>query len=45
LYTSGYTRNALTTGGRLHAGVQLLNKPYRREELARRIREIFGRLP
>ena len=43
LYTSGYTRNALTTGGRLDAGVQLLNKPYRREELARRIREILAR--
>lgn len=43
LYTSGYTRNALTTGGRLDAGVQLLSKPYRREELARRIREIFAR--
>lgn len=45
LYTSGYTRNALTTGGRLDAGVQLLNKPYRREELALRIREIFARQP
>ncbi|MCC6071670.1 CHASE domain-containing protein [Massilia sp. GCM10020059] len=43
LYTSGYTRNALTTGGRLDAGVQLLSKPYRREELARRIVEIFAR--
>ncbi|HEY0491455.1 MAG TPA: CHASE domain-containing protein [Telluria sp.] len=45
LYTSGYTRNALTTGGRLDAGVQLLNKPYRREELALRIREVFARQP
>lgn len=43
LYTSGYTRNALTTGGRLDAGVKLLSKPYRREELARRIGEIFAR--
>ncbi len=43
LYTSGYTRNALTTGGRLDGGVQLLSKPYRREELARRIREILAR--
>jgi PAS domain S-box-containing protein len=43
LYTSGYTRNALTTDGRLDAGVQLLNKPYRREELAQRIRRLFSR--
>lgn len=43
LYTSGYTRNALTTDGRLDTGVQLLSKPYRREELARRIREILTR--
>lgn len=43
LYTSGYTRNALTTDGRLDTGVQLLNKPYRREEMARRIRAIFAR--
>ncbi len=41
LFTSGYTRNALTTDGRLDAGVKLLGKPYRREELARKIREVL----
>ncbi len=41
LYTSGYTRDALTTGGRLDEGVQLLGKPYRREQLAARIREVL----
>ncbi len=38
LYTSGYTENALIHQGRLDEGVQLLAKPYRREELARQIR-------
>ena len=39
LYTSGYAENAIVHHGRLDAGVQLLVKPYRRAELARRIRE------
>ncbi len=38
LYTSGYTENALIHQGRLDEGVQLLAKPYRREQLARRVR-------
>ena len=42
LFTSGYTRNALTTGGRLDEGVKLLGKPYRREELAQKIREVLS---
>jgi PAS domain S-box-containing protein len=41
LYTSGYTQNALLTGGRLDEGVQLLGKPYRREQLAHKIREVL----
>ena len=39
LFTSGYTRNALTSGGRLQEGVQLLSKPYQRVQLAQKIRE------
>ena len=42
LFTSGYTRNALTTDGRLDVGVTLLSKPYRREELAKKIREVLS---
>ena len=42
LFTSGYTRNALTTDGRLDEGVKLLGKPYRREELAMKIREVLS---
>jgi PAS domain S-box-containing protein len=43
LFTSGYTRNALTTGGRLQEGVQLLSKPYQRAQLASKIRESLHR--
>jgi signal transduction histidine kinase len=39
LYTSGYTENAIVHNGRLDAGVHLLSKPYRRDDLARRVRE------
>ncbi len=42
LYTSGYTQNALTTGGRLHDGVQLIGKPYRSEQLAHKVREVLS---
>ncbi|VTU45892.1 Blue-light-activated protein (plasmid) [Variovorax sp. SRS16] len=38
LYTSGYTRNAIVHGGRLDPGLELLPKPYSREDLTRRIR-------
>jgi PAS domain S-box-containing protein len=43
LFTSGYTRNALTHGGRLQEGVQLLSKPYQRTQLAQKIREALRR--
>jgi CheY-like chemotaxis protein len=41
LFTSGYTENAIVHGGRLDAGVELLSKPYRREDLARKIRKVL----
>jgi PAS domain S-box-containing protein len=37
LFTSGYPQNAIVHGGRLDAGVELLSKPYRREDLARKL--------
>jgi CheY-like chemotaxis protein len=43
LYTSGYTQNAIVHGGRLDPGVELISKPYRREDLARKIRTMFAR--
>ncbi|CAM3305019.1 response regulator [Corallococcus sp. ZKHCc1 1396] len=41
LFTSGYTENAIVHGGRLDPGVSLLSKPYRREDLARKIRAML----
>jgi PAS domain S-box-containing protein len=41
LFTSGYTEDAIVHHGRLDPGVQLLAKPYRRSELARRTRSIL----
>jgi PAS domain S-box-containing protein len=38
LFTSGYTENAIMQQGRLEPGVMLLQKPYRRRELAEKIR-------
>ncbi|WP_192805150.1 response regulator [Noviherbaspirillum aerium] len=41
LFTSGYTQDAIVHGGRLDPGVQLLSKPYGRNELARKLRELL----
>jgi len=41
LFTSGYTENAIVHGGRLDPGVSLLSKPYRREDLARKLRQLL----
>jgi len=41
LYTSGYTENAIVHHGRLDSGVQLLQKPYRRQDLAAKIRKVL----
>lgn len=42
LYTSGYTDEAIVHHGQLDQGVHLLGKPYRRADLARRIRETLA---
>ncbi|MGE4219259.1 MAG: PAS domain-containing protein [Alphaproteobacteria bacterium] len=42
LFTSGYTENAILRQGRLDAGIHLLNKPYRRAELAMKVHEMLG---
>ncbi|OUL93310.1 hybrid sensor histidine kinase/response regulator [Paraburkholderia hospita] len=42
LYTSGYTQNAIVHGGRLDPGVELLSKPYSRQQLAFKVRQVLG---
>lgn len=41
LFTSGYTENAIVHHGRLDPGVELLSKPYRRQELAAKVRKVL----
>jgi len=43
LFTSGYTENAIVHNGRLDAGVELISKPYRREQLAAKVRRVLDR--
>jgi signal transduction histidine kinase/CheY-like chemotaxis protein len=45
LFTSGYTQNAIVHGGRLDPGVELLSKPYGREQLARKVRQVLADRP
>jgi signal transduction histidine kinase/ActR/RegA family two-component response regulator len=41
LFTSGYSENAIVHHGRLDPGVQLLSKPYRKRDLADRVRKVL----
>jgi hypothetical protein len=41
LYTSGYTHSAVDRHGRLDDGIEVLGKPYRRDELARKFRQLL----
>ncbi|MGV3741874.1 MAG: CHASE domain-containing protein [Burkholderiaceae bacterium] len=42
LFASGYTRNEIEVDGKLADGVTLLRKPYKREELAQKIRQVIA---
>ncbi|MBC7501449.1 MAG: CHASE domain-containing protein [Herminiimonas sp.] len=42
LFTSGYTQNAMVSDGKLDEGIELLGKPYLREQLAHRIRQVLA---
>jgi CheY-like chemotaxis protein len=41
LFTSGYTENSIVHHGRLDPGVHLLQKPYRSDKLAQKVREVL----
>jgi len=41
LFMSGYTENSIVHHGRLDPGVQLINKPFKRDQLARKVAEVL----
>ena len=41
LFTTGYTRNAIVHHGRLDPGVEMIGKPFSRDELTRKVRAIL----
>ncbi|MGF1610919.1 MAG: ATP-binding protein [Kiloniellales bacterium] len=41
LFMSGYAESALLNGGRMESGATLLQKPFRREDLARKVRQVL----
>jgi CheY-like chemotaxis protein len=43
VFTSGYTENSIVHQGKLDKGVSFLSKPFRRQELALKIRETLDR--
>ncbi|TVQ35375.1 MAG: response regulator [Geminicoccaceae bacterium] len=42
LYTSGYTLNVIAHDGRVDAGIDLLNKPYRADDLAQELARLLA---
>ncbi|CAO4144637.1 CHASE3 domain-containing protein [Methylorubrum aminovorans] len=42
VFMSGYTENSIVHHGRLDDGVHLVGKPFKREQLARKVAEVLG---
>jgi CheY-like chemotaxis protein len=45
LYASGYADNILVRDGNLDVGVQFINKPFRKADLARKVRAVLDQIP
>ena len=45
LFMSGYTENAIVHQGRLDDGVQLIGKPFQRDQLARKVATVLASIP
>lgn len=45
LFMTGYTENAIVHQGRLDDGVHLLGKPFKREQLARKVADVLAARP
>lgn len=45
LFMSGYAENVIVHQGRVDADVHLIEKPYRRDDLARKLRQLLGEPP
>ena len=43
LFMTGYSRNAIVHQGRLDPGVQLIQKPFTRTTLAKRVRDVLDK--
>ena len=43
LFTTGYAENAALHGGRLVGGINLITKPYARDELSRKLRQMMSK--
>jgi PAS domain S-box-containing protein len=41
LFTSGYSQDAIISDGRVNDGVELLSKPYRRSDVAAKVRKVL----
>lgn len=41
LFTSGYTQNSIVHDGKLDSGIEFISKPYAREQIARKVRQVL----